>query len=723
MTEEEIQDTLALEAFDAADFIDGQLSNIRITADKYYQGETKLQAPAGRSSIIITKVRDTVKSVIPNVARMFTQSDLVAEFSSENEEDDKITKDQTVFVNSIYNKFGGYKALIEGSTDALKARIGVVKVSLEERVVSAPMPPKFVTAEELQSLVQAHKDNSMQPKVTEQSEAIPQPDGSVLYQVILTHYSIRNIWHLDCVPPESFLVNSSATSADDARLIGTRQNLRVYEAVAMGLPYDKLLEIGIGSVDDTSQMQTEKQQRQTYYTNMPESGENNPLDKTAGLMLIGEFWMQIDANGDGVAELRHFITAGSNYKIVVDEPASFCPLAIFKVDLQPHVMFPISLAEDIMQDQDSSTALVRSILDNTALVNSPRTEVNESQVNLEDAKNNEIGAIVRVKQMGQIQELSTPFVAGQTLPVLQYLDDVTEKRSGVSKMSQGIDSNALQSTSRVAANAIVQGSDARLEMMARNLGETGISSMFLAILRTAMTRLKGHQSVKTGNDYTEVQPDTWHDQVNVVVNVGLGNGRIDEKMAVLQGIIGPQQAFVDKLGFANPICGWENLRNTYKQLLRLGGIKTITDYFPPVTPDILQKLDQQMQQAQQQAAQSQQPPVPDVKGAAQIKAQADMQINQAKLQQEFALRSKENEQQGQIDVAKLKVQQQGEQQRLTVQARSDMQRALMEDDRLRDKQEQDYAVAAQKVAMDDATKRAVAAEVHKTRTAATETVQ
>ena len=721
MNEEDIQDIVQKEARSAVNFVDSQLSGLRVKVDKYYQGQTAIPTIVGRSKIVITKVRDVVHSVIPSVARIFTQAPNIAEFSSEDEGDDKIVKDQTLFVNSIYNKFGGYQALIQASTDALKARIGVIQVTLNKSSVPVAMPPQFLPPEQISSINDAHDADETQPQVTEMGPPHVTEDGTTLHESILTHYTPRTMWYLDIVPPECFIVNSLATSLQDFRVIGTRQNLRIYDAVEkLGLEAEELMEIGINSVDQTSQMDLEKQQRTTYFTLNQDEGTTNPEDPTAGMILICNLWIRLDCDGDGKAELRNVITAGSNYKVVYNEPTSHVPLAIFKTDLQPHVFFPISLAEDMMPDQDAATSLTRSILDNTALVNSPRTEINESMVNLEDAKNNEIGAIVRVKQMGQINELATPFVAGQTLPVLQYLNDVSETKSGVTKLSQGLDPNAIQSTSTAAVKPMVQGADARIEMMARNLGETGVRDLFLAILRTAMEELKGPQSVQTDSGYQDVQPDTWHDQIQVNINVGLGNGRIDEKLAALGAVSQVQHAFVDKLGFQNPICGWNELRTTYKQMLRLAGLKQVSDFFPPVTPQVLQQLDQAAAKQAAQAAQAQVPQAPDVKGAAQIKGQVDMQINSSKLAQEFQLKTREKNQEAAIASAQLKQKQEGEITRLTTEQRLQLQLALLEDDRLRDKQQQDYEVEAYKVSMDSETKKEVANAVAETRTPSNE---
>ena len=69
--------------------------------------------------------------------------------------------------------------------------------------------------------------------------------------------------------------------------------------------------------------------------------------------------------------------------------------------------------------------------------------------------NNEIGGIIRMRQAGAVQPFSVPFAAGQTLPAMQYLDQMIEGKTGVTRASMGLDPDALQSTTKAAVTATV----------------------------------------------------------------------------------------------------------------------------------------------------------------------------------------------------------------------------------------------------------------------------
>jgi hypothetical protein len=705
---EDLEKLVKYEIEKAVEFMESEISPKRQRAEIYYQGGTALQHIPGRSKVVVSKVRDAIKSVLPSIGRIFTQSDIVCEFQSDDEEDEKICSDATLYCNRIFWRYDGYRAFIEAVTCALKSRIGVIRVGYRKEQVAEQTKTGMLTQEDLDQI-----DEMEDVTLTEVGEVQSMEDQDGFFhnvrEAVITRKVTRDTWEIYCVPPEEFIISAEAVSTQGARLFGLRSMKRIYELTALGIPYQTILDSGLDD-EDSSQLAQERVNRLGFDV----SEEEVPEDPTSREALHCEIWMQIDADGDGIAEFRRIMTVGNKYTIVVDEPAEYCPLAIFKADLMPNVFFPISLAEDLEQDQDAMTALLRAILDNTALVNSPRTVVNEQAVNLDDAKNNEIGAIIRARQMGQIEELVTPFVAGQTLPVLQALNDISEARSGITKLSQGVDPDALQSTSRVAANAISQAAEARTEMMARNIGETGCKELFMAILRCAIYDKRGPARVKDDKGeqgYREVDTSEWHDHMSVMMNVGLGNGKIEEKQAILAVVAEAQKLAIGQYGLSNPLSGYIQLRNTYKKLLRMSGINNINDYFPYVDPQVLQQMDQAKAEAMKQEKQTQPDPTQAIVEAEKIKGQVKMQVEGAKLQQEGKLKSAELIQKGQIESRQLQTKVAADMQKHMMDMELERSKAIQEDDRQRDKQDQDYAVAAEKVKLDAKTKVQVAKQV------------
>lgn len=652
---------------DAVDFRDTELQTDRELADNYYKGETRLEKTEGRSQVIVTKVRDAVKSVIPSLARIFTQTDNVAVFYSDDEEDQQICIDATQYCNSIYHKYGGYKAIIEAATDALKARVGVIKVTVENKQI---VSHKVYKKAELGNVIPIGT-------TTEESED----------EMVQTMTRNIKVWRLEPLPPETFLISSSATSIENARLCAHQEEKSISDLVELGLPYEELVDIPSSGV-----INTEDDERKDY-SRRKDDGTLPAVDPSSRMLLYTEAYLRVDADGDGIAELRRLRCVGDNYKIFGNEPVNYAPFADFKADLQPHVFYPISLAEDLIQDQDAQTALLRSIIDNAAMVNSPRTAVNESKVNIDDVKNGEIGAIIRVREMGQIEELVTPFVAGQTLPVLQHLNEVSEARSGIVKLSQGVDADALQSTTKIAAAAAISNADARIEMMARNIGETGIKALFNCILRTAIYEANERQSISTPDGFKTIDPSEWHTFMGIRPNVGLGSGRVDEKQMTLKGVLPIQQMLVERFGTSNPLCGWNQVRETLKATMRLSGIHDFNKYFPYVPPEALAELDKKQQEAAM---------------AADKQRQAAEQMQQQAMQKLVEVEFKKTEANYQAKMQEMQRRYESEMERI----KSDMMRMMadnrtklteiyLRDDRERDKNDMTFAIDSKKVSLEE----------------------
>ena len=72
---------------DAVDFIEGEISEPRIKAQKYFDGRVDIGHEAGRSKVVATKCRDVVRAMKPALQRIFLASENVVEFMPRNADD------------------------------------------------------------------------------------------------------------------------------------------------------------------------------------------------------------------------------------------------------------------------------------------------------------------------------------------------------------------------------------------------------------------------------------------------------------------------------------------------------------------------------------------------------------------------------------------------------------------------------------------------------------
>ena len=126
--------------------------------------------------------------------------------------------------------------------------------------------------------------------------------------------------------------------------------------------------------------------------------------------------------------------------------------------------------------------------------------------------------------------------------------------------------------------------------------------------------------------------------------MGLGTGNEQGKLAALQQAVMMQEKIVGQFGMMNGIVGPKEVRNTIADMLRIEGVQNADRYFQPIDEQKEQQLIQQAQQ-QAQAAQQGNDPTQGLVQAEQIKAQANMQVKSAELQQK-----------GQLEMQKLQAQ-------------------------------------------------------------------
>ena len=289
----------------------------------------------------------------------------------------------------------------------------------------------------------------------------------------------------------------------------------------------------------------------------------------------------------------------------------------------PHRLIGQSVAESLMDIQLIKSTVLRQILDNLYLSNNTRLVVKDGDVNIDDVLNNEAGGIIRSKNIGAVQPLSTPLVANQAFPMLDYLDTLKESRTGLNKASMGLDPQVLQSTSANAITQIVQASQGKIELIARVFAETGVKDLMLGILHLATKHGTKQEIVRLNNKFIPVDPRQWKNSYDIQVNVGLGTGQANDKIAVLQRVAEVQSQILTTLGVQNPLTNLSQLRETYAKILELSGFKNVNEFF--LDPSQQPPMQPQPSEAQQEVQ------------ADMMKAKAEIELKQKKLESDIQL--------------------------------------------------------------------------------------
>ena len=623
MGDDELQGIVGKEIEDAIDYSDNWVSPYRATATEYYRGDPFGDEEEGRSQVVSMDVRDTVQAIMPSLMRIFHSTDRTVEYAPQGPEDVAAAKQATEYANYIINRDNnGFLHMHAAFKDALIRTVGVLKcywddqtkfethdlTGLDDNALAALMSDPAAEIDIIAS--EPFGEPSMDPMT---GEMLP---PAMMHAVRVTYTHPDGRVKLEAVPPEEFLISREAKSLEDADYVAHRRILTVSELVAMGYDYDEVVQMSSAHEDMATNIERTTRNRALN------NEMNERHDPAMKKVLYVENYIKVDYDQDGIAELRKICTAGDGNKILMNEPCAIVPFATFCPDPEAHDFYGMSTADAVMDIQRIKSSIMRNTLDSLAMSIHPRVAIVEGMVNIEDVMNNEVGAIIRQRAAGQVQPMSMPFVGQQAFPVLQYMDEIKEARTGISKASAGLDAGALQSSTASAVQATVSAAQQHIELIARIFAETGMKQLYKIVLHLITTHQDRPRMVRLSNEFVPIDPRVWNADMDVSINVALGRGTDTERMMMLRQIADMQKEAMATMGPVNPLTDIAKLSNTLKAMTELAGFKDASQFWSDPT---------QFQPPQQE----EKPDINEQLIAVQIQQiQADIQKKAAELQLE-----------------------------------------------------------------------------------------
>lgn len=636
MSEMNFQGVVTSEIQDAIDYIDNNISVDRNQASEYYLGEPFGDEEDGRSSVVSMDVRDTVQAILPSLMKIFTSGEKVVEFVPTGAEDVAMAEQATDYINHVFmqqNK--GFTLMYNAFKDALIRKAGVIKFYWSDAKEVTTETYTDLSQEAANLLMQdddvyasALKEKPVGEPVMVAPEVVDPLTGNVLqeaqfeqpmaYDLELKRETTKGKIKCEALPPEEFLIDRRAKSLDEATIVAHRKMATVSELVAMGYEFDDVMK----HAGEDFRFDTNSE----FYTRNPVAtlqGLSAKDDANKRVLYI-ESYVKADYDGDGIAELRKVCTMGDAYEVFRNEPWDHIPFASFCPDPEPHTFFGQSLADITMDIQRIKSAILRNQLDSLAQAIHPRMAVVEGQANLEDVLNSEVGGIIRMRAPNMVQSFSQPFVGQQAFPMMAYMDEVKQSRTGINRAASGLDADALQSTTKTAVAATVTAARQHVELIARIFAETGMTDLFKGLLKLSVMHQDQETMVRLRGDFVPVDPRAWNANYDVIVNVGLGGVDDDQKMALLQNVAERQENIISQFGLENPLVTLSQYRNTVAKFLETAGMKDVDNYF-------MDPNSQQSMQIMAQAAQKPKKPRPE-----EVMAQAEIAKTQAETQARIA---------------------------------------------------------------------------------------
>lgn len=580
MDDDDLVTALKADVQDAVSFIDSDIAPYRAQATNFYHGRPFGDEEDGRSQVVMPVVRDTVRAMLPGLMRLFFGGTRVCEIIGmtrrASEQQDEMN-DAVEYVLTRQNP--GFRILWDAFKDGLTRKVGFVCWWWDDSTCVKGRTYDNVSDEQLEAAYATLKGNEELEVVSAEEVGPAGPNGEPAiysYKIRITTRERYGKVKVEAFPPEEFIIDRWARCKDSARLVGRRTLKTRGDLVAAGVSPDLLDDVGSAQGGQFGlETNQELLARQPSSMQWGVTSETEDQEK----ILYCDLYYRVDFDGDGISELRRVVTVGDDFKIVSNDYADEVQIAGFCPDPEPHVVFGLSIYDNLADMQLIESHVTRDVLDSLKASIFPRTAYVEGQVNVDDVLNTEIGAAIRMRQPGMLQTLEVPFVGQQALPVLEYLDQIKERRTGVRGSSPMLDAKALQSTNQVAVNAAVTGAQAQVELVARIFAETGMKNLVRGILKLLVENQQVPLRIIKDGNVIEVSPKDWDIDVEVEVNSGLGTGQNEAKTATLQAVVQSQHALLTEMGPENPIVSVEHLYNTQAELLRLNGFRDVHKYW------------------------------------------------------------------------------------------------------------------------------------------------
>lgn len=619
-----MQDNAPLEADDLvaalrreAALADSEWQRIRDDQEialKYYEGKPFGNEVENRSQVILPDVQEALDYMTISTLRTFVSGDRVVEFEAVDESDEQGAEDATAAIGfNFMRQQDGYRVLHDWCFDGLLNRYGVTKTmkTVEERVVR----DNLVITDPVEL---ANHEGEIE-NVTEN------PDGTL---AVTIKREVREKRFIDVtVPLYEFRYSPRARHEDEADYLAHVSLKTRSELVEMGFDRDQVYALpGKAAPIDYQQI---------------DGLSWNTAESTPALQHVElrEEYARVDLDNDGIAErIRVFRVINEILRWADDDDAAGNTdggeqteakqgkLAIEVIDEQPFVVFcpyprphrlvGYSLADKVMDLQLARSTIARQLFDGMFNANMPRPIVgmNGSTENtIDDLLNPVPGAPIRVKDASAVLPFQTNFDVGKSLNVMEWITGERESRTGITRLNQGLDADALNKTATGTALMQAQGQQQE-EFIARNLAEA--FSRLMAKKYRLMRREGDPFKIKVDGQYKTVDPATWPEEMNVTIRVGLGSGRKDQRIQYRMSLV-PLMAEGFQQGLVTP----EHTFHMMDGLVRDMNLGTGDDYWvDPDSPEGQQAIAAHGQQGQQDPA--------------MLKVLSDQQTQSAKLEME-----------------------------------------------------------------------------------------
>jgi hypothetical protein len=504
---------------------DTVLSKERSEVLDFYHGKLPKPAHAGNSKYVSMDVFDAVESAKATILEVFAAGNEIGEFSPQDSGDVEMARIASLYTDyAVFRQNDGYDIFSQVLHDGLTSRVGIAKVYWEKCYDDQEETFEGVHVNDLDAMLEA-QDVELKDATSTDPVA-----GMISGTVIRTKN--KSQVRIDPIPPEEFLISTTAKSLRESNFCAHRVKKTVAELVKMGLTLEEALEVPVDGMNDSTNPEIQAR-FQALNVNLELTKEFQEQTKE---VTVHECYIRVDLEGNGYVKLWKITKAG---KHIIDKQeidrvpfVPFVPLPI------PHAFYGSNFASKVIPIQNARTVLVRGILDHTVITNNPRYQVVKGAlVNPREMLENRLGGLVNVTRPDGIMPLQQASLNPFVFQTIQLLDEDKEDTTGVSKLSQGLNKDAVsKQNSQGMVEQLIGLSQQRQKIIARNFANQFVIPLYLEVYKLIIENEDQQKIVELAGNYIPVDPQKWSERTEVTVKLKLGYGEKEQDAAKLMAL-------------------------------------------------------------------------------------------------------------------------------------------------------------------------------------------
>lgn len=572
---------------------EGELGTRTRIAWDYYYGKLPEPVTQGSSKWVDRSVWESVNGTLQELISVFTSGEDAVRFAPINSSDANNARAATKMVNKVLLRDNpGYNVLHDAFKECLITRNSFIKRYWTTE--------KQYTEEEFNDLSPEEFDTYMMGLGGEVEELdTEEVNGRV--SGYIKYFKIYEGVRVEYVPFEQVFIEPTATSLKDCNYIAHRVKKTKDELVYMG--FDKK------TVEDLSQSTSD------FGSGVIESARLNginPLDidelistgdEGTDKVWLHEHYMK-SSLVSGETEILQIFTV--NMQILEINRVSEMPFETMTPFPTPGTIWGESVFDITKDIQDLNTTVVRGMIDNVMNANFRRYTAVKNAYDRASLLNNRPGGVVEVSAQGAVSPMEYHQLPSGISELLAYSESKKEARTGVSKVTQGLDESIFRNDNSTATvSMVMSAAQNRLRMVARNIAQRGMMSLMLGIYE--LIRQNGTQPIviETATGEVQIDPRSLPPRNDMIVNVAVGNNERGERATALQNLLVILSNNPAMQQFMQP----NNAFFLATQLCESMGIYDVENYItplnkiPPKQPDPSQQMQMQLLSEQIKATQ------------------------------------------------------------------------------------------------------------------------